>query len=47
MPSILLHHHEADRKSYAAWQHKLGFKGKDADGIPGEAGWYKLKVPNS
>ena len=26
---------EADRKSYAAWQRKLGFRGKDADGVPG------------
>jgi hypothetical protein len=37
---------EADRKSYAAWQHKLGFKGKDADGIPGRASWDRLKVPS-
>ncbi|MDG4863690.1 peptidoglycan-binding protein [Streptomyces sp. T-3] len=38
---------EADRKSYAAWQHKLGFKGKDADGIPGKVSWDLLKVPKS
>ncbi|WP_328680984.1 peptidoglycan-binding protein [Streptomyces sp. NBC_00322] len=37
---------EADRKSYAAWQRKLGFSGSDADGIPGKASWDKLKVPN-
>jgi hypothetical protein len=37
---------DADRRSYAAWQHKLGFKGKDADGIPGKISWDKLKVPN-
>ncbi|WP_369034708.1 MULTISPECIES: peptidoglycan-binding protein [Streptomyces] len=36
---------EADRKSYAAWQQKLNFKGKDADGIPGKTSWDKLKVP--
>ncbi|MER6104965.1 peptidoglycan-binding protein [Streptomyces sp. NPDC001832] len=38
---------EADRKSYAAWQHKLGFRGKDADGVPGKASWDRLKVPAS
>ncbi|MFJ8635780.1 peptidoglycan-binding protein [Streptomyces sp. NPDC093568] len=37
---------EADRRSYAAWQQKLGFKGKDADGIPGKVSWDRLKVPN-
>jgi hypothetical protein len=37
---------EADRRSYAAWQQKLGFKGKDADGIPGKVSWDKLKVPD-
>ncbi|MEU1303404.1 peptidoglycan-binding protein [Streptomyces shenzhenensis] len=37
---------EADRTSYAAWQRKLGFKGKDADGIPGKASWDRLKVPS-
>ncbi|MFD6286832.1 peptidoglycan-binding protein [Streptomyces sp. NPDC060205] len=36
---------EADRKSYAAWQQKQGFKGKDADGIPGKKTWDALKVP--
>ncbi|WP_330292163.1 peptidoglycan-binding protein [Streptomyces sp. NBC_00576] len=38
---------EADRKSYAAWQQKLNYKGKDADGIPGKTSWDKLKVPSS
>lgn len=37
---------ETDRKSYAAWQRKLGYRGKDADGIPGPESWKKLKVPN-
>lgn len=37
---------EADRKSYAAWQRKLGYSGTDADGIPGKASWDRLKVPN-
>ncbi|MGW3493823.1 peptidoglycan-binding protein [Streptomyces sp. NPDC001020] len=37
---------EADRKSYAAWQHKLGFEGTDADGIPGKSSWDRLKVPS-
>ncbi|QKW08705.1 N-acetylmuramoyl-L-alanine amidase [Streptomyces sp. NA04227] len=37
---------DADRKSYQAWQHKLGFKGKDADGVPGKVSWDLLKVPN-
>ncbi|MFH8838828.1 peptidoglycan-binding protein [Streptomyces sp. NPDC017868] len=36
---------EADRLSYAKWQHKLGFRGSDADGIPGAASWNALKVP--
>ncbi|MDH6216854.1 hypothetical protein M2283_004172 [Streptomyces pseudovenezuelae] len=38
---------EADRTSYRAWQYKLGFKGKDADGSPGKVSWDKLKVPAS
>ncbi len=37
---------EADRKSYAAWQRKLGYTGADADGIPGKSSWDRLKVPN-
>ncbi|WP_405840886.1 peptidoglycan-binding protein [Streptomyces platensis] len=38
---------EADRASYAAWQRKLGFRGKDADGVPGRVSWERLRVPNS
>ena len=37
---------EVDRESYAAWQRKLGYSGRDADGIPGSTSWKKLKVPN-
>ncbi|MEU1009083.1 peptidoglycan-binding protein [Streptomyces sp. NPDC005890] len=36
---------EADRRSYAAWQRKLGYTGADADGIPGRTSWAKLHVP--
>ncbi|MFD0072046.1 peptidoglycan-binding protein [Streptomyces sp. NPDC127166] len=36
---------EADRLSYQKWQRKLGFRGSDADGIPGAASWNALKVP--
>ncbi|MFF4168587.1 peptidoglycan-binding protein [Streptomyces sp. NPDC001744] len=36
---------EADRRSYAKWQRKLGFRGADADGVPGRASWNALKVP--
>ncbi|MGW4030261.1 peptidoglycan-binding protein [Streptomyces sp. NPDC004838] len=36
---------EADRRSYAKWQRKLGFSGSDADGWPGRASWNALKVP--
>ncbi|MFF2651018.1 peptidoglycan-binding protein [Streptomyces sp. NPDC058045] len=39
------HWSEADRRSYAAWQHKLGYQGRDADGVPGKASWDLLKVP--
>ncbi|MFG2828958.1 peptidoglycan-binding protein [Streptomyces sp. NPDC048434] len=38
---------EADRKSYAAWQRKNGFRGKDADGAPGQVSWERLHVPKS
>ncbi|WP_448333561.1 LysM peptidoglycan-binding domain-containing protein [Streptomyces sp. DSM 41534] len=38
---------QADRKSYAAWQRKLGYSGDAADGIPGKTSWDKLKVPRS
>ncbi|MFH8569391.1 peptidoglycan-binding protein [Streptomyces sp. NPDC017993] len=36
---------EQHRQSYAAWQRKLGFKGADADGIPGRKSWDQLRVP--
>ncbi|MGW0313209.1 peptidoglycan-binding protein [Streptomyces flavidovirens] len=36
---------EADRRSYARWQRKLGYTGADADGVPGRASWNALKVP--
>lgn len=38
---------EAHRTSYAAWQRKLGFSGKDADGVPGRVSRERLLVPNS
>jgi len=34
-----------DKASYAAWQHKMGYSGKDADGIPGKSSWDALHVP--
>jgi hypothetical protein len=37
---------EADRKSYAAWQRKLGYSGAAADGTPGRTSWDRLHVPN-
>lgn len=36
---------DVDRRSYQRWQLKLGYTGKDADGIPGPTSWNKLKVP--
>ena len=36
-----------DKRSYAAWQRKLGYSGDDADGIPGKTSWDKLRVPKS
>jgi hypothetical protein len=36
---------ESDRKSYAKWQHKLGYTGTAADGWPGATSWAALKVP--
>lgn len=36
---------EADRRSYAAWQRRLGYNGGSADGIPGRADWDRLRVP--
>jgi LysM repeat protein len=35
----------SDRRSYAAWQKKLGYSGDAADGIPGKTSWDKLRVP--
>ncbi|MGW0578598.1 peptidoglycan-binding protein [Streptomyces sp. NPDC002920] len=37
---------DADRKSYAKWQRKLGYTGTAADGWPGAKSWAALKVPN-
>jgi hypothetical protein len=37
---------EGDRRSYAAWQHKLGYTGAAADGYPGAKSWAALRVPN-
>ncbi|MEV6681363.1 peptidoglycan-binding protein [Streptomyces erythrochromogenes] len=36
---------EADRRSYARWQQRLGYRGADADGWPGRKSWDALKVP--
>ncbi|MGD9485019.1 peptidoglycan-binding protein [Streptomyces sp. TRM70308] len=36
---------DADRRSYAAWQRKLGYTGRDADGWPGAVSWRALRVP--
>ncbi|TDC24596.1 N-acetylmuramoyl-L-alanine amidase [Streptomyces sp. 8K308] len=38
---------DVDRASYAAWQRRLGYSGRAADGIPGRASWDRLKVPAS
>ncbi|MFD6889306.1 peptidoglycan-binding protein [Streptomyces sp. NPDC059957] len=35
----------ADIASYAKWQRRLGYSGRDADGIPGRTSWDALKVP--
>ncbi|MFJ8110414.1 peptidoglycan-binding protein [Streptomyces sp. NPDC096132] len=37
---------EADRKSYAKWQRKLGYTGVAADGWPGAKSWAALRVPH-
>ena len=34
------------RRSYAAWQLACGYRGRDADGVPGHDSWHKLQVPN-
>ncbi|MFF4802356.1 peptidoglycan-binding protein [Streptomyces sp. NPDC001351] len=36
---------DAHRRSYAAYQIKRGYRGPDADGIPGHATWNALRVP--
>lgn len=38
---------DADRRSYARWQRKLGYTGAAADGWPGAKSWAALKVPYS
>ncbi len=35
---------ENTRSAYATWQRKLGFRGQDADGVPGEESLAKLGV---
>lgn len=37
----------ADMAAYSWWQKKNGFKGLDANGIPGAKTWAKLKVPKA
>ncbi|MFG2676933.1 peptidoglycan-binding protein [Streptomyces sp. NPDC048445] len=37
----------SDKKSYAAYQRKLGYTGAAADGVPGKDSWDKLRVPKS
>ncbi|MGW2050296.1 peptidoglycan-binding protein [Streptomyces sp. NPDC001858] len=36
---------DVDQQSYAAWQRKIGFKGAEADGMPGKSSWDRLQVP--
>ncbi len=36
----------ADRDSFAKWQRKLGYRGAEADGLPGPASWRALRVPS-
>ncbi|MFI6057472.1 peptidoglycan-binding protein [Streptomyces sp. NPDC051286] len=38
---------EADRRSYAVWQRRLGYSGAAADGIPGRTSWDRLRVPRT
>ncbi|MGW7610463.1 peptidoglycan-binding protein [Streptomyces sp. NPDC054766] len=38
---------DVDQQSYAAWQHKMGFEGAEANGIPGKTSWERLRVPAS
>ncbi|MFF8610802.1 peptidoglycan-binding protein [Streptomyces sp. NPDC015346] len=39
------HFTNADKRSYAKWQKKLGYSGAAADGIPGKTSWDRLRVP--
>jgi LysM repeat protein len=39
------HWTNADKRSYARWQKKLGYSGAAADGIPGKTSWDRLRVP--
>ncbi|MGK5637044.1 peptidoglycan-binding protein [Streptomyces sp. URMC 126] len=36
---------DADRRSYAGFQRKIGYRGADADGWPGPVSWASLRVP--
>ncbi|MDJ0371585.1 peptidoglycan-binding protein [Streptomyces sp. H10-C2] len=36
---------DTDRRSYAAFQVKIGYRGTDADGWPGPVSWAQLRVP--
>lgn len=38
---------DADRRSYANFQRKIGYRGGDADGWPGPVSWTKLRVPRT
>ncbi|WP_277441528.1 peptidoglycan-binding protein [Streptomyces sp. SPB162] len=38
---------DTDRRSYARFQRKIGYRGSDADGWPGPVSWAELRVPNS
>lgn len=38
---------DADLRSFAKFQRKIGYRGADADGWPGPVSWAKLRVPNS
>ena len=37
----------ADKAAYGWWQKKNGYKGVDANGIPGPKTWTALKVPKA
>ncbi|GAA0596398.1 hypothetical protein GCM10010394_27450 [Streptomyces crystallinus] len=38
---------DADRRSYAGFQVKIGYRGADADGWPGPVSWAQLRVPRT